>query len=192
MGGQDGREGSRAARAPNQMTTEKSANEQPASAGAPGTGFGVDGSHVAPTDDAFGLASWMRWWMQATPQAPAVPGLSISPQRLAELQGSYIKAMTAIWNDFVSHPDRAAAPIRDTRFSDPAWQENSLASFAADYLINAEFMNELAANVEGDPKTKARVQFCSVPVDRCGRRLRTFSRSIPRCRNDCSKPRAAA
>jgi polyhydroxyalkanoate synthase len=128
------------------MTIEKRANEQAAEA--------------PPAGDAFGLASWMRWWMSATPQAPMVPGLSISPQRLAELQGSYVKAMTEVWNDFVAHPDRAAAPIRDTRFSDPAWQENSLASFAArTYLVNAEFMNELAANVEADPKTRARIRF---------------------------------
>jgi polyhydroxyalkanoate synthase len=102
----------------------------------------------------------MRWWMPPAPRTSTVPGLSISPERLAALQDGYIKAMTAIWNDFVTHPDRAAAPIRDSRFADPAWQENSLASFAArTYLVNAEFMNELAANVEADSKTKARVRF---------------------------------
>ncbi len=140
------------------MTTEKRASKQAANTGA--LGADVASATAAPADDPFGLAPWMRWWMQTVPQAPAVPGLSISPQRLAELQDGYIKAITAIWNDFVSHPDRAAAPIRDTRFSDPAWQENSLASFAArTYLVNAEFMNELAANVKADPKTKARVRF---------------------------------
>ena len=142
------------------MTIEKRADNQAAGAGAPTPDVASAPATPAPASDQFGLGSWVRWWMQATPQAPVVPGLSISPQRLAELQDSYIKAMTAVWNDFVSHPDRAAAPIRDTRFSDPAWQENSLASFAArTYLVNAEFMNELAANVEADPKTKARVQF---------------------------------
>jgi polyhydroxyalkanoate synthase subunit PhaC len=143
---------------PSRMTTENSANQH--TAGPSASGAGVTAPAGQPASDEFGLASWMRWWTQAAPQAPTLPGLSISPQRLAELQESYIKAMTAVWNDFMSHPDRAAAPIRDTRFSDPAWQENSLASFAArTYLINAEFMNELAANVEADPKTKARVQF---------------------------------
>jgi poly[(R)-3-hydroxyalkanoate] polymerase subunit PhaC len=113
-----------------------------------------------PADDVFGLSSWLRWWMPQTAPAPAVPGLTISPSRLAELQGSYLKAMTALWNDFVEHPDRTAAPIRDTRFSDPAWQENSLASFAArTYLLNAEFMNQLAASIEADPKLQARVRF---------------------------------
>ncbi len=132
------------------MTTENRANTPAGDASVP----------VASVDDPYGLASWMRWWLPAATQPPTLPGLSISPQRLAELQDRYVKAMTAIWNDFVTHPDRTAAPIRDPRFSDPAWQENSLASFAArTYLINAEFMNELAANVEADPKTKARVRF---------------------------------
>lgn len=113
-----------------------------------------------PADDVFGLSSWLRWWMPQAAPAPAVPGLTISPSRLAELQGSYLKAMTALWNDFVEHPDRTAAPIRDTRFSDPAWQENSLASFTArTYLLNAEFMNQLAASIEADPKLQARVRF---------------------------------
>ncbi len=91
---------------------------------------------------------------------PTVPGLSISPQRLAELQDGYVKAVAGLWNDFVVHPDRTAAPIQDARFSDPAWQENSLASFAARaYLVNADFMNQLAASVDADPKLKARVRF---------------------------------
>jgi polyhydroxyalkanoate synthase len=116
---------------------------------------------VAPAADPFALASsWLRWWMPQAAPAAALPGLSISPQRLAELQDRYVKAITAVWNDFVSQPDRTSAPIRDARFSDPAWQENSLASFTArSYLVNAEFMNELAASVEAEPKTKARVRF---------------------------------
>jgi polyhydroxyalkanoate synthase len=114
----------------------------------------------APAQDPFGLASWMHWWIPRSPPSAAVPGFSISPQRLAELQNSYVNAITAVWNDFVTHPDRTSAPIPDARFSDPAWQENSLASFAArTYLVNAEFMNELAASVQADAKTRARVRF---------------------------------
>jgi len=114
----------------------------------------------APVNDPFGLASWIQWWIPPGRPTGSVPGLSISPQSLAELQDRYVKAVAALWNDFVVHPDRTAAPIRDARFSDPAWQENSLASFAARaYLLNTEFMNELAANVDADPKLKARVRF---------------------------------
>lgn len=121
---------------------------------------GADQARPATADDPMGLAAWLRWWMPPMPAATHVPGLSISPQRLAELQNRYVKAISEVWNDFVAHPDRTSAPIRDTRFSDSAWQENSLASFAARaYLVNAEFMNELAASVEADAKTKARVRF---------------------------------
>jgi polyhydroxyalkanoate synthase len=115
---------------------------------------------AAAAQDPFGLASWLSWWTAQAPAAVAVPGFAISPQRLAELQNSYVKAITAVWNDFVTHPERTSAPIADARFADPAWQQNSLASFAArTYLVNAEFMNELAASVEAEPKTKARVRF---------------------------------
>jgi polyhydroxyalkanoate synthase len=142
------------------MTMEKRENLQASGAGALGADVAAPPSGLASTGDEFGLASWMRWWMRTAPPAPAVPGLSISPEYLAELQERYMKAMTGIWNDFLAHPDRAAAPIHDARFSDPAWQENSLASFAArTYLVNAEFMNELAAKVQADPKTQARVRF---------------------------------
>ena len=111
------------------MTTENSATKQAGDAPASG-------------DDPFGLASWMRWWLPVAPQPRTAPGLSIPPRRLAELQDAYIKAMTAIWNDFVAHPDRAAAPIRDRRFSDPAWQENSLASFAAKLQFQCQQLAE--------------------------------------------------
>ncbi|HEX4583777.1 MAG TPA: class I poly(R)-hydroxyalkanoic acid synthase [Burkholderiaceae bacterium] len=143
------------------MTNEDRAIRQAGDEPAPGADVATPPAPATATgDDPFGLASWMRWWLPATPPGSPSSGLSISPQRLAELQDGYIRAMTALWNDFVTHPERAAAPIGDPRFSDPAWQENSLASFTARaYLLNAQFMNELAANVEADPKLKARVRF---------------------------------
>ncbi|MBV8208626.1 MAG: class I poly(R)-hydroxyalkanoic acid synthase [Burkholderiaceae bacterium] len=140
------------------MKAEKNFSESSSAESAPVAQEGA--AHDTQSGDPFGLASWMRWWMPSTPATPAVPGLSISPQRLAELQDGYMKAMTAIWNDFVAHPERASAAIADPRFSDPSWQENSVASFAArTYLVNAQFLNELAASVEADPKTQARVRF---------------------------------
>jgi len=65
-----------------------------------------------------------------------------------------------MWTTFLEHPDKASEPIRDPRFSDPAWQKNSLASlYARAYLINAEFLNKMADAVEVDRKTKKRVKF---------------------------------
>jgi polyhydroxyalkanoate synthase subunit PhaC len=135
------------------MSEDKQAAPQPGAGAASG---GIP--------DMFGLTPWLKWWMpQAQPQgggAGSGGGVAIAAERLAKLQESYVQAMASLWNDFVVHPDRTAAPIKDSRFSDPAWQENSLASFTARaYLVNAQFMNELAANLDADPKLKARVQF---------------------------------
>jgi polyhydroxyalkanoate synthase len=89
---------------------------------------------------------------------PAAPG--ITPERLLKLQQSYMQRLNALWSDFVGHPQRPTEAISDPRFADEAWQKNSWASFyARAYLLNAEFMNELADSVQADPKTKKRVKF---------------------------------
>ena len=61
---------------------------------------------------------------------------------------------------FFRIPTKSSEPIADSRFSDPAWQSNSLASFyARAYLLNSDFMNRLADTVDADRKTKQRVKF---------------------------------
>jgi polyhydroxyalkanoate synthase len=88
----------------------------------------------------------------------STPG--ITPERLLKLQQSYMQRLNALWSDFVGHPHKPTEPISDPRFADEAWQKNSWASFyARAYLLNAEFMNELADSVQADPKTKKRVKF---------------------------------
>jgi polyhydroxyalkanoate synthase len=134
----------------------------PAEQGAGGGGSSPpQASAGAAPDDALGAAAWMQWWTSGTgAQGAPVPGMTIAPARLAELQGSYMQRLGALWSDFVAHPERTSAPIKDGRFADPAWQENSLASFyARAYLLNAEYMSQLAASVDADPKTRARLQF---------------------------------
>jgi polyhydroxyalkanoate synthase len=94
--------------------------------------------------------------------APKAAGLSIGlrPERLLALQQDYMQRLSALWRDFIERPEKAAEPIRDARFSDPAWQQNSLAAFyARAYLLNAEFMNQLAASVEAEPKLQKRLRF---------------------------------
>src|SRR5262245_35706342 len=89
-----------------------------------------------------------------------LPHLAISPERVLELQQSYVQQLSSLWQDFVAHPEKAAEPIRDARFSDSAWQRSSWASFyARAYLLNAEFMKQLAESVAADRKTKERVKF---------------------------------
>lgn len=117
--------------------------------------------------DAAGAASapWLNWWSTAGwpaagAQLPAVPGLQLSPEKLFDLQQEYLKRMGELWGDFVEHPERNAAPIKDGRFSDVAWQQNSLSAFLArTYLLNAEFLSEMAAAVDAPAKTKARLAF---------------------------------
>ncbi len=124
---------------------------------------GTTGAPLTGTPDAAGPtgAPWLNWWSPAgEAHAPAIPGLKLSPEKLLELQQDYVKRLSALWDDFLEHPERNAAPIKDGRFSDPAWQQNSLAAFLARaYLLNAHFLSQMAAAVDAAPKTKARLAF---------------------------------
>ncbi len=83
-----------------------------------------------------------------------------SPDQLMQLQQDYLTRLASLWTDFFQNPEKASEPIADSRFSDPAWQSNSLASFyARAYLLNSDFMNRLADTVDADRKTKQRVKF---------------------------------
>jgi polyhydroxyalkanoate synthase len=103
------------------------------------------------------------WWatLGQTSFAPSrLPQVAIAPARLLELQQSYAQRLNELWRDFLANPQKAAEPIKDPRFADEAWRKNPLASFyARAYLLNADFMNQLADSVEADRKTKRRVKF---------------------------------
>lgn len=121
-------------------------------------------SSGGPSDAA--ANPWLAMWSQLAEslQAPvtpqAIPQFSIDAERVAELQKHYVEQLTGLWREFLQHPEKAAEPIKDNRFADPAWQANPLASFyARAYLLNADFMNRLADAVETDRKTKRRVKF---------------------------------
>ncbi len=128
------------------------------------------------TELANPFALWTQWLSSWTPTgaassvhppfgggsafASALPMVSISPEALLDLQNDYVARLSSLWTDFVEHPEQVAAPIDDTRFSDKAWQESPLASLTArNYLLNAEFLNRMAEHVDGDDKTRRRVQF---------------------------------
>jgi polyhydroxyalkanoate synthase subunit PhaC len=98
--------------------------------------------------------------MPTMPALPSLPQVAISPERMLQLQQSYAMRLNALWQDFVAHPDKSAEPIKDNRFAAEAWRKNSWASFyARAYLLNAEFMNQLAESIDADRKTKQRVKF---------------------------------
>jgi len=91
---------------------------------------------------------------------PATYALPPSASQLMQLQQDYVAQFAALWTDFFQNPAKSSEPIADSRFSDPAWQSNSLASFyARAYLLNSSFMNRLADTVDGDRKTKQRVKY---------------------------------
>ena len=96
----------------------------------------------------------------ASGSSAAPYALPPSPEQLMRLQQDYLTQLASLWTDFFQNPERSSQPIADSRFSDPAWQNNSLASFyARAYLLNSDFMNRLADTVDADSKTKQRVKF---------------------------------
>jgi len=124
------------------------------------------GDPGAAAHEAGAANPWLTWWaglaeaLQPAAQPEAPPQFGVDAQQVTSLQQRYIEQLTGLWRDFLDHPEKAAEPIKDSRFADAAWQSNPLASFyARAYLLNADFMNRLADTVETDRKTKRRVKF---------------------------------
>ena len=114
---------------------------------------------AAPASMPAWMPPWLSWW-QAPNAGAAAPGFTVPAERLREIQERYVEQLTGLWNDFLRQPERTCAPIKDSRFSDPAWQQSAVSSFMARaYLLGAEVMQELAGDVDADPKTKARLRF---------------------------------
>jgi polyhydroxyalkanoate synthase len=105
--------------------------------------------------------------MPAAPGAAAagmpafeLPQVGLAADELLHIQQTYVTRLTELWQNFLQHPEALAQPIRDSRFSDPAWQKNTLAAFTARaYLLNAETMNAMADAVQADRKLKQRLKF---------------------------------
>ena len=94
----------------------------------------------------------------ASPVVPAA-GLSIAPEKLAELQAEYMNR----WQQLLGGAGDGQAPaLTDKRFADSSWQHNGFFSWnAALYLLNAEFMQKMADAVESDAKTRGRIRFAT-------------------------------
>ncbi len=82
----------------------------------------------------------------------------ISPNALADLQADYLKQASALWNASLGQGEAPA--ISDRRFAAPEWRASPVASFVTQlYLLNGRTMQQMAAAIEGDDKTKARIRF---------------------------------
>jgi polyhydroxyalkanoate synthase len=145
---------SKAARAAGAAHVDVSAvgTDQPARGGQPGA--------EAKTHDGSEPFGFPLPWLAPSGESAANSMMPLSPQRLLDLQQEYLQRVGSMWTTLFEQPDKVGEPIKDPRFSDPAWQKNSLASlYARAYLLNAEFLNKMADAVEMDRKTKKRVKF---------------------------------
>lgn len=82
----------------------------------------------------------------------------ISPTALADLQADYLKQAAALWNSALGQGEAPA--VSDRRFAAPEWRASPMASFMTQlYLLNGRALQQMAAAVEADDKTKARIRF---------------------------------
>jgi polyhydroxyalkanoate synthase len=82
----------------------------------------------------------------------------IAPATLAELQADYLKQAAALWNSALGQGE--APVLSDRRFAAPEWRANPAASFMTQlYLLNGRTLQQMAAAVEADDKTRARIKF---------------------------------
>ena len=103
--------------------------------------------------------------MQTTPDLAAplndiwktLAGMNLPATAMTELQGAYLKHSTALWNQTLqSQP----ATVADRRFAAKEWSSNPSSAFVAQmYLLNARTLMQMADQVQGDEKTRARVRF---------------------------------
>jgi polyhydroxyalkanoate synthase len=95
----------------------------------------------------------------------SLSGLTLPPASLLELQSSYLKEATELWNGAVGRVTNGAdapapAKIDDRRFAASDWAANPAAAFTAQaYLLNARTLLKMAHAVQGDEKTRQRVRF---------------------------------
>ncbi len=109
------------------------------------------------TDDpaqAFGKTVGQMWQQLA--------GLSLAPQALQQVQAEYLQGVSQIWNQSLQKlttGDAAEPKIGDRRFG-TEWAANPASAYAAQmYLLNARALLQMAENVQGDEKTRARIRF---------------------------------
>ncbi len=87
--------------------------------------------------------------------APAMPRVTMAPDKLQALQQQYLQEAAGLWHDGM-----AVKPASDKRFAGEAWSGNPVSAFtAAAYLLNARTLMGMADAVEADEKTRTRLRF---------------------------------
>lgn len=84
------------------------------------------------------------------------PKVTISPEKLQEMQQQYLKDAAELWTNCL----QGQTKLQDRRFSNEAWAANPMAAFsAAAYLLNSKTLTQMAEVIETDDKTRARIRF---------------------------------
>ena len=139
-----------------------------AGSGAANSKVGTTSRKTGTTNAKAGMAS-----RAAEPASSPAAGLGEAVEAMAQiglpvpallkLQSDYIAESTSMWNQLLSLPGAdTPAPARpaDRRFAGQDWLANPAAAYLAQmYLLNARTLLQMADNVDGDEKTKARVRF---------------------------------
>jgi polyhydroxyalkanoate synthase len=103
---------------------------------------------------ASGLAAAMGESMRS------LSSLAVPPDALLKLQNDYLAESTALWNHMLGASKEPPPARSDRRFAGQEWMTNPATAYLAQmYLLNARTLLQLAEEVEGDAKTKARIRF---------------------------------
>ena len=106
--------------------------------------------------EAFGAALTNIW--------KSMSDLSLPPQAMSSVQSDYLQQATKLWNESLQavsgQGGAKVTPPADRRFAGKDWADNPAAAYTAQmYLLNARTMMQMAEQIQGDEKTKARVRF---------------------------------
>ena len=84
-------------------------------------------------------------------------GGKIDPATITRLQQQYLENVSTLWQDML----KSKAPVLDDRrFKAPEWHNSSMHAFAAaGYLLNSNYLSELAAAVEAPKRIKQKILF---------------------------------
>ena len=89
----------------------------------------------------------------------AGPQLQFDPAKLQEVQQTYLREVSALWNGGLQS-GAGKGLSADRRFASEAWHNNPVSQFSASaYLLTARTLMGLTEAVQGDEKTKARLRF---------------------------------
>ena len=117
-------------------------------------------------DSAFGNMPAMNPNMQALTESmtdswKSLSGLSLPLPAVAELQSTYLKQSSELWNRTLQAGKSGSAPaLADRRFSGEDWATNPAAAYTAQmYLLNARTLLQMADHLQGDEKTRQRIRF---------------------------------